>query len=639
MAIRKGSSKDRIPPKTLLQKEEQRIRTEEIEKGLSAIYRDDKGDVPDLTTFEAGRSRWRLYLLGGLASFVCLIIVAAWVGFTWFRPFHGFSGQGFLIQVDGPERVALGQEITYLINYQNKTSEPLASAEVRVSFPSDFVVKSVEPMPTQPEELTWRLGSLPLQGQGTLTVHGVFTGALGTATAIQVVGTYRPASFNSDFEALATKVLNYRDSVLNGSVHVPVKVLPGDRVAIQYELLNNGEEVLHGLVAHIALPEGFQRESTSSSALDGRMISFSIADITPHASTTISVYGTFASGVSGEAHVVAEAGRVAGDGAFFAYQHTETSFNVLAGDLALHIVMNGQTGDQVITYGIPLHLALAYENTASEDVKDIRLHLLFEPAVTSTGKSVPNLIDWGTLQDEAKGVKKNNTVSWTKDQIPVLSRLPSHQDGSIDVSVNALQSASGTPGLAVKVTLVADISLVGDTKVDRTVRSTPIILRYLTDAFIQAEARYYSEEGAPLGSGPMPPVVGKPTMYRIQWSLAKRFHELKNISVSAKLPASVRWVNHPLVDAGSIAFNDATRIVTWTLNRLPANVRSATGQFDVELIPTISDANHFASLLGETTVRATDAVVNQGISPTSPALTTDLRNDQTAQGKGVVRME
>ncbi|MFA5935551.1 MAG: hypothetical protein WC787_01700 [Patescibacteria group bacterium] len=606
-----------------------------VEEGLEAIFQNEGGAMPDLKTFEPRRSRWLLYAGLTVAVFVVTLVAAAWAGFSIFKPFRGFSGQGLAMVIEGPERISLGQEVVYFVNYQNRTSEPIAAASVRISFPTDFVVASLDPQPTG-EGLVWSLGALPVEGRGTIKIRGTFTGALGTATAIQVVGTYRPDSFDTDFDVLATKVLNYSDSVLVGSLETPPKVLPGDRVVIRYTLENRGQDPFENLTARFTLPEGFQREAvTGTPALDGRVAYVPIGAIVQGASTTVSVIGTFAAGASGEAHVIAEAGHRSNEGSFLASQKTETSFTVLAGDLSLKLVLNGQDQDMTIGYGGVLRFAIGYENTATEDLEDIRIRFRLEQVTPTT--TLPSLFDWTSLIEHSSGTRSGDALTWNKQGVAVLGRLPPREDGTIGFTVNALPSTAGASGLVVRAILEAEIRKVGSTTVNRIVRAAPITLRYLSDVDIHAEVRYFSEEGAPLGEGPLPPVVGKTTTYRVEWKVAKTFHELTNLTLRTTLPNGVAWTGKSIDDAGQVVYDPATRSVTWTLNRMPQDITEQRVGFDVALTPGEADADRFAKLLGETRFEATDSVIGETIVRTSPALTTDLENDENASGKGVVR--
>jgi len=621
--------------------------TKEVEAGLTAIFSDDQGAMPDLKTFGQKRSRWWIYALLGGFVFLSALIVAAWVGFSIFKPFRGFSGQGLAIVIEGPERVSLGQETTYFINYQNRTSEPIASSALRVTFPSDFIIASVEPAQTDPIEpsregavpaagLSWRLGMLPVDGRGTIKIKGTFTGAIGTVTAVQVVGTYRPSSFQSDFDVLSTKVLTYADSVLVGSLVTPAKVLPGDRVTILYRLENHGTEPFNSLHARLTLPEGFQLAATTTANVSGQVADISIGTLEPGASSTVRVTGSFASGASGEAHVIAEAGHPTADGTFLASQKTETSFVVLAGDLSLKLVVNGQDQDMAIQYGSVLRFGIGYENTAPEPLEDVRIRFRLEQ-VTPTGTRAATLADWSAFIDHTSATRRGDTLTWEADAIPALAKLPSRDPGSIGFTLNAIPVSAGTSSFAVRAILEADVGKVGSTVVNRLVQAAPIILRYSSDVKAAASARYFSEEGAPLGSGPLPPQVGKTTTYRIEWDINKTFHELGNLRLRAVIPSGVAWTGNSGDTAGELSYDNTSRTVTWNLNRMPQDVKEQAIWFDLSVTPTEADADRFAKLLGETRFEATDTVTSDAIVQNLPALTTDLENDEGAQGKGVVR--
>ncbi len=617
---------------------------DEMDKGLSTIFKDADGAVPDMSKLEIRRRPWILYVVAGMIIFLTLLLASVWAGFIFFKPFKGFGGQGLQLKIDGPARVTLGQESTYFINYSNVSNEPLASAEVRVSFPTDFRIISTNPeMPAA--GMTWRLGSIEYGGRGTIQVKGVFLGALGTKSAIQAVGTYRPASFNSDFEALATQQLEYSDSVLSGSISAPEKMIPGDKVTFVYSVSNTGSIPLDGLEAHLTLPHGFVRDATSSTASDGDMVVMPIGELPAGASSTLSVSGIFASGSGGELHVLGETGKIGLDGSFLAAQKTDTVVSLLAGDLGLKLVANGSDADRSVNLGDALHFSLGYENTSGEELKNIVLHVIFEPlSASGTSPVVPkkpsdfDLLDWSGLFDNSSGTQRDNQLVWDKSSLEMLERMPTGQDGVIEFSVPLISSAaSGTLFDAFQATAEADVEFVGGAKLDRVVRTKPMVFRLRSDAKLTTEARYFTEEGAPMGTGPLPPEVGQTTSYRILWTVDKSLHELSDLKVSAKLPDNVVWPGTIDVSAGELTYDEKTRMVTWTLNKMPTDITEITAEFDVQLTPTEFDANRFAELVGETRFDAKDVQNGDALTMTKDHLTTDLQNDDGAKNKGVVR--
>lgn len=549
------------------------------------------------------------------------------------------------LDVDGPQQVVLGKETTYVVKWQNVSSQPIASADIRVSFPVDFTMTNAQPKPAE-NGLVWHLGAIPIGGRGALLLHGTFTGALGTKTAIQAVSTYRPGSLTSDFETLATRELEYTGTVLNGSIDVPQKVLPGDHLRIVYTIQHLGLAPMKQIEARITLPRGFVRDvASSSSDVDEHTIRIPLGDIAAGSTTTVAVSGTFASGHSGEASIHAEVGRIGIDGSFQPAQRADASFAVLSGDLNVKLVVNGSDADRAIDVGDVLRVAIGYENTANEHIKDVSIQFMLQPIFASgtnplsrpTQSNKSTFVDWSRFEDAASGTVRENTVTWGKAHIGVLERLPPQQDGTIEFALPSIARASESGILGFQAVAEAKMKFVGTTEVNRTVATAPITFRFRTDATLTAEARYFSEEGVPLGNGPLPPVVGQTTRYRIFWDITKSIHELHTIRVSATLAKHVAWSGKFTSSAGDVTYDATNKRVSWTLNRMPNDVQDVHATFDLELTPSIFDAGRFGDLLNETRFETVDADIGEQIVRNKPPLTTDLQNDEAAKSKGVVR--
>ena len=69
---------------------------------------------------------------------------------------------------------------------------------------------------------------------------------------------------------------------------------------------------------------------------------------------------------------------------------------------------------------------------------------------------------------------------------------------------------------------------------------------------------------AAVGSGPLPPQVGKTTSYRVTWTVANTTSDAATLVVSARLPNSVLWTGkNPTRDAGDMSYDPVTRMVQW----------------------------------------------------------------------------
>ena len=155
------------------------------------------------------------------------------------------------------------------------------------------------------------------------------------------------------------------------------------------------------------------------------------------------------------------------------------------------------------------------------------------------------------------------------------------------------------------------------------------------------QGRYYSDEMEVVGSGPIPPVVGKTTTYRLVWSLTNTTNPVKDVTVQTVLPASVVWEGRSKVSEGSVlSFDVSTRIVTWDLATIAAQTGSRLSEleayFEVSVTPTSNDLGKLLALTGEQTISATDRFTLTAISFTRPAIASDLKGDPLGANQGIV---
>jgi hypothetical protein len=268
---------------------------------------------------------------------------------------------------------------------------------------------------------------------------------------------------------------------------------------------------------------------------------------------------------------------------------------------------------------------------SGEELHDVSLAFVIEPE-----GGAGTLIDWEELVDENGGIREGNEVRFTSKEIAQFEDLPPDGEGLIELTVPVLPSLDGRTDAPMRAFVRATIGAVDDVVVNRTLETKPIVLKLRSDASVGAVARYTSEEGAAVGSGPLPPLVGSSTRYRIEWLVTKTIHRLERVQLTATLPGGVEYSGAKEVEAGELSFDPDLRLARWTINAIPEDVGSILISYDVTLTPAEADAGRFAKLLGETRFEFTDAALAEPVLRTAPMLTTDLPDDALAKDKGVV---
>jgi len=628
--------------KDFLREEEDLQRAEDVEKGLEAIYLTDGDD--DLGKIKHKKRRLWVKLTVGFFVLLGLLSAAVWVGFYFIDPQASDLGGGLAIQIEGVNDITLGKQETLVVHWKNQSRQPLNDVNIRLSFPAEFTPTDIMPIATDEENHIWKLGMLSPDETGDITIMGVFLGRLGDQAAVQALGTYQPNDGQDHAEFVTSFPLTYAQTILETTFVLPPKLVSGELFSLQYVIHNNSDDDLSNIDVHYVLPINFlpSTSGTTMTSIDSQPQTWTspVALLAAHSTTTVEVQGLFGAGTSGDHTFKASIGRETELGDFLAITETEATVPVLSGDLGLQFVVNGSNEDRAIQPGDHLRLAVGYENLSPEILSDIELRVRIETLLNGE-PAAEDFISWSDLEDQTSGVSSTeeavHSLVYTKDALPVLGEMSPHQSGSIDIGVPTLPAKKTAQDVTIQLSMEGFIKKVGEDEVNRVVKTKSINLQYRTDADISAEARYFLEEGAPIGTGPLPPVAGETTRYRVYWVLNKQIHSLSDMRVEATLPNIAAWADHVLTDAGTIQYDETERKVVWDLNKVPQDVQRLEAWFDIDITPSDVDIGRFASLLGESHFTATDVEIGESIGTSKPPISTDLQNDEGARGKGVVR--
>lgn len=602
----------------------------ELEHDLRQIYAGDDGNMPDLHTLEKARSNRLRNALVVLVLFFGLLAATAWAGFFVFQP-GAFRGEGVKVSVAAPSALVAGGSGTIKIRYVNGERVALGSFEIVATLPAGFHMTSATPPPI--EGTRWLIGALGSGQSGEIEIRGTVDGAVGTPLAFSAYGTYIPANFNSEFQAVGSLATAVGDSVLKLTVSGPDRTPAGEAVTYLVRYENAGDITISGAAAELTLPQDLLVESvTPMQRVEDRRVP--LPDILPGASGEIAIRGSYASEASGQRVVSATVGVLTPDQRLVVYARGEGRTDVVGGDLVLTAVTNGVSGAGRVNFGDTLRTTLTYENRGSVDLTGVEIALVYEARPITGG----SLLKLDTLADEAGGVIDGGRVTWTKKEIARLEKLAPGDEGTIDVRVDLADEPYTLTdrAYAVDVSAEARVAKVGDLSVGRAVKSAKTTLALNSNVRFGAAARYFNDDDLAVGTGPVPPRVGATTTYRIFWTADNSLHELTGLTLRVPLPPGVSYAERGQASAGDVRFDTASSTVIWTLNRMPESVTRLDGTFDVRIVPTAADAGKILSLTGPLSFEATDAAAGGIIIRTAEPLDTNLETDPQVSGKGRV---
>ncbi len=604
------ASRTHAHTETGLEKDEEQA----IETGLHAIYGEDK---TDFTKIERPRN-FITQLLLTLVIVLSVLAGTAWGGyFVYQKYFAPASSETFTVNIKAPEQIKSGERLAITIHYSNPTSVPLAQLTIDARLPTGFIVETSNPLAGNLAKPTWDIGYLNAGSDGEITLEGIWIATVPSTTPLQVFANFRPANFNSDFQAVETVSVTSLQTVLESTFSGSEEATPGEAQEYLLTIQNTGSETVKDVIAEIKLPIGFYLDKSAPELAAASEPVWTIASLEPGAKSEIKLTGSFAADVTGFQYFDATISLK--DGNDQLTQTTAQTFTDVKGStVSLQLVAAGSSTDSALFLGDNLRVSLAYENTSEEPMNDVAILLDF-----SSEKTFP--IDWKTA-NLAGGKLTKDGVLWSAETI---GEVPAHEKKILSLDFPIVATMTEAFGDRFTLTALANVG-------NLSVRSTPITISINSNATLATEVRYFTADGAPLGAGPIPPMVGESTTYRVYWTVSNSLHNLENMTVTAILPPHATWNNQTTTDLGTVAYKDISGEVVWTLSALPEDVQSVSANFAISITPKTEDVGKFVKLISGSNFKVTDSFTKALIEQTGESLDTELPTDVFASGKGAV---
>ncbi|MBU1146016.1 hypothetical protein KKD80_00490 [Patescibacteria group bacterium] len=625
----------------LPKKNDVRSNKKELEKELREIYKEQDGEDSDMSKiYHKKRSKVKRFLVGALIFFVGAAALS-WAGFFFFGRGRAFSGENINLEIISPNTAAAGEAIEYIIKYQNNETVPLGQAEINVRLPNDFSFSSAEPIPSE-EENIWRIGSIAAGKGGEIKIRGSLYGSNEALEMTRAVLTYKPADFNSEFQKVATAVTKIGNSILDVSLSGPERILTNKEASFKIKYKNTGEEALQGIKISVVAPVDFSFKEKQG---EKEVTSWEIIEAVPNEEKEIDFSGSFGAAAEGERELKVQVGFTRND-KFYLQKENSFKTNVLAGAILSTLILNGDSKDRALNFGDTLNYAIVYQNKDKTDLSDIEIKMVFE----STSQNNKMMLDWAALKDDYNGTVvgtqlspeiRQGTITWTKRQITGLGKLAPGAEETINFQLKLKPFSEfqdwDTKDFEIKSWAEVKIGKNGGGVTEEVIQSNGINFKINSDLNLKTEARYFNDDNIAVGNGPLPPEVGKTTAYRIFWTTTNSLHEVENLKISTTLPENINWSNKYEITAGELKFDEATREVTWTLNRMPLDVRELGVNFEITVTPTAAEKGKILTLLLGTNLTATDKTTGAAVAKARGALTSNLDGDPAAEGKGIVK--
>jgi len=635
---------------------QEKIKEKEIDKELKKIYLDSEGKMPNMSKLEFKNNRVRNFILG-IIIFLSVILVVSFLGFMVFLPKPKFTGEKVNLEIKAPFSAISGQKINYQIKLENLEDVSLTKTQLAINFPAGFIYETSN-LPAQiqinndnsspaqlPSPKTWQINDLFSQQSKILDINGYLIGPLNSKQTIVATLSYYPANFNSEFQKNISFDTNLNDSLLTLGANYQNQVANNDEVEIDLQLANNStDQELNNLELDLNYPPEFTLTESQIIEPDSKNLpavtkagknesspkTWQFDKLLPQAPKQIKIKGKFNVNESTKLELVAQL-KLKGQGLdYFIQRESKLDFDIIKGDLLTNIIINGSNQNQAVNLGDTLNYLLDIQNKSKKALGDIKIRAVLDSV----------FLDWQSLVDNNNGVIDQEQILWTKDQIPKLAFLLPEDEVQINLQINLKKADKkyADKDYQVKSFFEAQINKVDNADSQVIIQSPTLINPINTDLNLNVIGRYFDDKSNTIGSGPLPPIVGQKTTYKIFWTLTNSLHEINNIEIKAKLPDYVHFENNQNISTGTLFENQQNEVV-WQISSIPTSINQATASFDISITPKNEDVGKILTLLPEITAIATDSQTQGKITISIPGITTNLDNDPLGKGKGLILAE
>ncbi len=563
---------------------------------LSKMYHfEDDGDDVDMTKMDQddARKRWKLFALLGVAA---IGVIVALVYVLWFRPV-GTSGDVDLT-VTATSKVASGDVVTLDIQYRNNKNIAISNGVIEVFYPSGFTLQTASVYPVEnTDDSQFAISTIEPGSSGKIRIVGQLVGTPEDKKEFSAQFTYRPENFSQDFQVASKATTIITSSTIEAELEIPDQVQSETDFEYTVTIKNTGKTDMKNVQLLMVAPDGYV---------------FKSADPEPYSEKDTWLFEVIESGAEETVKITAAVDGKSGETLEFKAQiglvELDNTFNIQTENTKTILIVNPSFDltlelPEKIYPGDEVTIKATIKNTTGSTVKKITPRLVFGGGVFADTEKVfeeiPELENMGSKDFTYTGTVKR---------------------------ADAIKASELAVTLALPVVTVSGVEVTVDKKTEKKIRIS-------SKPQATAIGRYFDAALKKIGNGPIPPTVGETTTYAIDFSATAMQNPLKNVTLTATLPAHVTWDRS---ENDGLTYDAKTRTVTFKTAELPAKA-TQTARFFVEITPVAADQDSLLVLVNEAIFGATDAYTNQALTENLPRITTDLPQDEGARGKGIVQ--
>jgi hypothetical protein len=247
------------------------------------------------------------------------------------------------------------------------------------------------------------------------------------------------------------------------------------------------------------------------------------------------------------------------------------------------------------------------------------------------------MFDPTSVLSDAAFNSRTDTLMWYAANTPELASIAPGTSGSVDFRVKTEPSFPITTAADKDFALGLHLTVSSPTVPAGTVASSTSASADITNKVggvvaVDAVGYRYEPEAAIENSGPYPPKANQSTTYTIHWRVTDYSTDVSGVAVSAYLQSGTMCTGKitSTISTAPVC-NVGTGQVTWTIPSISAGTGvlgpPVEAVFQVENMPAVNQTGQTVTLLGKTSLTATDEFTGTSLWASADPVGTDIPED------------
>lgn len=567
--------------------------------------------------------------LNTVLKWLILVALVLFVGFVIIFWFGGtsFSDKDVILLLDGPAQAAAGDEAVYTLTYRNNTNVDLKDISFTFFYPDDSVVIASESFSQSLTE-QFTIDKLSPGEEAKKEFHAFLIGDKGDVKEARVKAVFNAGSLRSAFEKETSLSTTITSLPIPITLSVPPSAVSGQEVSYVLDYRNESGGDISDVRFEFTFPEGFAIKQTTPNPSQGQTI-WEIPLLRQGGGARIIVRGILVGDERDVKEVSVVLKRKMQD-SYIDYERASSSTIMSSPLLNVSLLVNGSR-TYITTVGDQLTYSISFRNVSRHDLI----------GVTLTAKLDGDMYDLNSVYAGSGFFDAGTrTIVWNSGGVPDFAEFSSGKSGKVEFRVTlkpSLSGAQGTRNFSVKTTATLStanvpIGLDGD----QVYTQDSIVTKIATQPMLKPVIYY--EDPAFGSSGPMPPEIGKETLFTVHWQIINPGNDVSGATVRGTLPAGVTWKNVMSTGTGQQqpTYDKNKSQVLWNIGFLPqgtgVTATSYEVSFQVGVTPSPSQRNNPAVIMKSITLSGTDVYTTQDVTQVIDQITTSDTVDRPDDG-------